>query len=89
MAVPAMGFDQLAGVASLPSTLASATRPRLRRAAAGVWGAQLDPIDTVDCHYILIVSVKMRVMVRCASFPVHADYDTEETADFWLESILA
>jgi len=45
--------------------------------------------DTVDCHDILIVSVKMRVMARCASFPVHADYDTEETADFWLESILA
>jgi len=34
-----MGFDQLAGVASIPSTLASAARPRLRRAAAGVWGA--------------------------------------------------
>jgi hypothetical protein len=50
---------------------------------------QLDPIDTVDCHDILIVSVKMRFMVRCASFPVHADCDAEETADLWLESILA
>jgi len=44
---------------------------------------QLDRIHTVDRHLILIVSVKMRSLMRRASPPVHADDDTEETADLW------
>lgn len=49
----------------------------------------LDRINAVDRYIILVVSVEMRAMMRCASFPVHADDDTEETADLWYEGILA
>jgi hypothetical protein len=50
---------------------------------------QLDRINAIDCHVILIVSVEMRAVMRCVNLPVHTNNDTEETAEFRHEDILA
>ncbi len=68
MAVPAMGFDQLAEVVSRPST-----RPDQHRRSPRHTGSKRK-----DEGYD----------VARASFPVHTDDDTEETADLSHEDIL-
>ena len=47
---------------------------------------QLNRIDGIDRHCILMVRVKVRPMMRRIRFSVHTDYDTIETSDLWHNS---
>ena len=92
MAVSGAGFDLLVTVASRPSFLLVQFGPGFDESplASGKRTRHcLDWIDAVDRYVILIVSVEMRTVMRCASLPVRTNNDTEETAEFRHASILA
>ena len=49
---------------------------------------QFNRINAIDRNLILIVSMKVRRLMRCANLRVHANDNAEKTAEFWHQRIL-